>query len=353
MATNEVWGTGTATAEGLVVGDVPLIARAFELGDVRDVEFLAAGIMNRNWRIGSAAGTYALKLLCDVPAELARRNASVLDGLAAAGLPVCAPVRTVQGEALLSIGSRDYLVSPWAQGVHREGIKLSLTEVESFGAVVAELHNALSVQAGVVLPAAENRPRAMVTGPETALAKADRLLRRLADLDEPAEFDAIARGLLEDRKVLIDKYRSSVPVAGEALGLFGWVHGDLQYRNIMWSGGSVSAVLDWDRVAVKALGEEVCRTAQVQFGGEHGYLDLDRVAAFVTGYRSLRSLPRADLADAVDRLWWKRMSDYWIFEFHYDRADHGPDALLEPSERLLAWWTDRRQEVQEAYAAGA
>ncbi|TDE32131.1 hypothetical protein E1289_16640 [Actinomadura sp. 6K520] len=36
-----------------------------------------------------------------------------------------------------------------------------------------------------------------------------------------------------------------------------------------------------------------CRAAQVQFGGEHGYLDLDRVAAFVTGHRSLRSLPRA------------------------------------------------------------
>jgi hypothetical protein len=103
----------------------------------------------------------------------------------------------------------------------------------------------------------------------------------------------------------------------------------------------------------RPLGEEVTRTAQVQFGGEHGYLDLNRVAAYVSGYRSLRSLPRADLADAVERLWWKRMSGYWIFEFHYDRADHGPDALLEPSERLQAWWTGHRHDVQDAFAVGA
>jgi homoserine kinase type II len=143
-----------------------------------------------------------------------------------------------------------------------------------------------------------------------------------------------------------------MPAEGYAAGPFGWTHGDLQYRNVLWSVGRVSAVLDWDRVVVKTLGEEVARTAQVQFGDEHGHLDLDRVAAFVTGYRSVMPLSRADLADAVHRLWWKRMSDYWIFEFHYDRGDRGPDALLVPSERLLAWWSDRRGEVERASAAG-
>lgn len=348
MATDEVPRTDRPVAD-----DLPLISRGFGLGEVRDVEFLASGIMNRNWRIETAAGAYALKLLCDVSAELARRNAQVLDGLAAAGLPVCAPLRTEGGDALLSVGSRDYLVSPWARGAHFEGIKLSPAEVETFGAVVAEIHNALSAQAGSSLPVASTRPRAKVTGPETAIGKADRLLRHVITLEEAIEFDDIARGLLEERKTLITKHRFNAPVAGEALGPFGWVHGDLQYRNILWAADSVSAVLDWDRIAVKPLGEEVARTAQVQFGGEHGYLDLDRVASFVTGYRSLRLLPQADLADAVERLWWKRMSDYWVFEFHYDRADHGPDELLEPSERLLAWWTERRRDVQEAFAAGA
>lgn len=42
-----------------------------------------------------------------------------------------------------------------------------------------------------------------------------------------------------------------------------------------------------------------------------------------------------------------------VFEAHYDRDDHGPDALMEPSEALLAWWTGHRQEVQDAFTAGA
>lgn len=207
-------------------------------------------------------------------------------------------------------GARDYQVSPWAQGAHREGIKLSLAEVETFDALVAEIHNALSTQAGVTLPPADARPLAKVTGPEAALAKTDRLLRLVDALEESTEFDEVSWGLLEQRKVLVDKHRSRAPMVGEAPGPFGWMHADLQYRNILWADGSVSAVLDWDRIAVKPQGEEVARTAQVQFGGEHGYLDLDRVAAFVSGYRSLRPLPRADLADAVERLWWKRMSDF-------------------------------------------
>ena len=67
-------------------------------------------------------------------------------------------------------------------------------------------------------------------------------------------------------------------------GPFGWTHGDLQFRSILRDGGVVSAVLDWDRIAVRPLGEEVARTAQVQFGGELGYLDLERVAALTAGY---------------------------------------------------------------------
>ncbi|SEH01764.1 homoserine kinase type II [Nonomuraea solani] len=328
------------------------VRQEFGLGAIQDATFLAEGLMNRNWRLDTVTGAYALKLLRDVPAETARRNALVLGALASAGLPVCAPVKTRDGAAVLEIDSRHYLLSPWAHGTHIEGVDLPLAEVADFGALVASLHQALSDQAPVLLPTADVRPRAKVTSPDVALAKADRLLTAISAIDEPNTFDEQARQLLEERKVLLDKHGASPPAEGEAPGPFGWTHGDLQYRNVLRRKGKVTAVLDWDRVAVKPLAEEVARTAQVQFGGELGRLDLDRVAAFVGGYRTVMPVSRADLADAVHRLWWKRMSDYWIFEFHYDRDDHGPDSLMAPSERLLAWWTDHRQEVEHAFAAG-
>ncbi|MGH3391177.1 MAG: phosphotransferase [Actinomadura sp.] len=351
-------GDGGSAAQ-CAVGDEPdacdlqRVGHEFALGEIQQATFLADGLMNRNWRIDTAAGVYALKLLCDVPADIARRSATVLAALGRAGLPVCAPVLAREGDPLLRIGSRTYLVSPWAVGAHIEGVDLALDEVADFGALVATLHRSLNEPGFVPLPSADVRPRAKVTSPEKAMQKADRLLATIAAIAEPTEFDELARTLLEQRKILVDKDRVSQPVEGETPGPFGWTHGDLQYRNILRADGKITAVLDWDRVAVKPFAEEVARTAQVQFGGEHGRLDLERVAAFVSGYRTVMPLPRADLADAVERLWWKRMSDYWIFEFHYDRGDHGPDSLMAPSEELLAWWTDRRSDVQQAFAAGA
>jgi hypothetical protein len=41
--------------------------------------------------------------------------------------------------------------------------------------------------------------------------------------------------------------------------------GDPQYRNIMWSAGWVVAVLDWDRLRVQTLAEELVRTATIGF----------------------------------------------------------------------------------------
>jgi homoserine kinase type II len=331
--------------------DLLLVSREFGIGAIRDVTFLPSGIMNRNWRIGTTAGTYALKQLRDVPVAVAGRNAVVLDELAVSGLPVCAPLRAAGGDAVLRARAGAYLVSPWAAGSHQPGTGLSLAEVGVLGALVAEIHAELAQQAALGSPG--TRPRARVTDPGTAISKADRLLGLVAARQEVTGFDVTARRLLEERKALVGRHRFSAPRGGDVQGPFGWTHGDLQFRNILRDGGVVSAVLDWDRIAVRPLGEEVARTAQVQFGGEIGYLDLERVAAFTAGYRSVRPLPRADLADAVERLWWKRMTDYWVFEFHYDRDDHGPDGLMEPGEALLAWWTGCRQDVQDAFAAGA
>ncbi|MEU3952963.1 hypothetical protein AB0F45_11665 [Streptomyces achromogenes] len=97
--------------------------------------------------------------------------------------------------------------------------------------------------------------------------------------------------------------------------------------------------------------EEVVRTAQVQFG-VGGVFDLARVSAFVEGYRSAVPLKPSALVDGVRRLWWKRMTDFWQLEFHYDRGDLSFDELFTADEALLRWWTDRLDQVEDAFAAG-
>lgn len=194
------------------------------------------------------------------------------------------------------------------------------------------------------------RPRAKVTAPETALAEADRFLGAIAQLDAPDAFDQAAARALRQRQKLITVHADQRPADEVPRGLWGWTHGGFQPLNVLWGREAIAAVIDWDRLGIRPYGEEVVRTAQVQFATADGHLDLSLVAAFVAGYRSQPDLADEDLADAVERLWWKRMTDYWQLQFHYDKHDFGADApLWESGERLLQWWSEDRDTVRAAF----
>ena len=47
------------------------------------------------------------------------------------------------------------------------------------------------------------------------------------------------------------------------------------------------------------------------------------------------------------------MCDYRYFDLHYAYGDTSCDRLIEPTARMLEWWTRHRHEVQAAFTAGA
>jgi Ser/Thr protein kinase RdoA (MazF antagonist) len=341
-------GAWAFAGDRIADGDLMRVVAAFGLGEVRRVAFIAEGMMNRNWRVETRQGVFALKQIVDVPVPRARQSLSVLGALAADGLPVCAPRLTGTAETVADIDGHSYCLFPWAAGWHRPGITLELGEAADLGALLGKIHRGLAAPETALSPVAE-APRAKVTTAASAAAEAERFLNVIASRDAPDQFDRAAARALEDRQALLAKYAGQCPVGEVPQGPVGWTHGDFQPLNILWSGSAVTAVLDWDRLGVRPYGEEVTRTAQVQFGIEDGGLDLERVAAFTAGYRSEVPLCDGDLVDAVERLWWKRMTDFWQLQWHYDRDDHGPDALWVSGERLLTWWTDRRAEVLAAF----
>lgn len=309
--------------------------------------------MNVNWRLETPAGPFALKRVTDVPLDRLRRNLAVLSSLAADGIPVCAPVTTASGDTVAEISGDGYCLFPWSAGEHVRGIDLPLSQVTALGAHLARLHVALGrTVGGQELPAVPDTVTADVTAPERAVQKADRLTEAVRARGTGDAFDAVAADALTQRRVLIDKHAHLRPEGDTPAGPHGWTHGDFQFRNLLWAGGELAAVLDWDRLGVRPYAEEVVRTAQVQFG-VGGVFDLCRVSAFVGGYRSVIPLDAAALADGARRLWWKRMTDFWQLEFHYDRHDHSCDDLFTADEPLLHWWTDRLDLVQEAFAGAA
>ncbi|QIB48625.1 phosphotransferase [Streptomyces aureoverticillatus] len=332
--------------------DLTELTTAFGLGKVLECRYLADGLMNANWRVDAATGSFALKRVTDAPRDRLVRNLGVLASLAADGVPVCAPVASASGSLVVEVGGSVWCLFPWVEGVHRRGVDLSMSEAVSLGAHLARLHLSLSrACARGLLPAVPDTITAEVTTPERAVEKSERLSAPVAAKGIGSAFDAAAAAALDKRRKLIDAYADRRPQDASPEGAHGWTHGDVQYRNLLWADGELAAILDWDRVGVRPYAEEVVRTAQVQFGVD-GVFDLGRVSAFVGGYRSVVPLESSALADGARRLWWKRMSDFWQLEFHYDRGDHSCDDLFTADEALLHWWTDRLDQVEDAFAAG-
>jgi homoserine kinase type II len=329
--------------------ELPLLVEAFGLGEVRSVTFIAEGLMNRNWRIEAGAGVFALKQIIDVPVAKARRSLDLLTVLAARGLPVCAPRPSGHGEPVVEVGDHSYCLVGWAQGGHRQGVELEVDEAAELGVLLGRFHHGLAETP--LLPTPAQSPRAKVTAPEAAVAEADRFLALIGALETGEPFDLATLQALEQRKVLLAEHAAHRPANEVPRGPFGWTHGDVQPLNILWHEGMVAAVLDWDRLGVRPYAEEVARTAQVQFTTAEGRWDLERVAKFAAGYRSVLPLGVDELADAVERLRWKRMTDFWQLQWHYDKHDHGADELWVSGELLLDWWTGHQEEVQGAFAA--
>lgn len=328
---------------------LPVLTRAFGLGEVVGRRFLADGLMNRNWRLDTTGASYAVKQIIDVPLARVHRNLKVLPGLAGEGLPVPAALASADGQYVVEIGERGYCVLPWVEGSHVQGVGLTLDQARGLGALLGRLHQGLARHAPTT-PMPVSAPVAKVADPARASEAAESLLAKLP----PGPVDVFGRAAisaLRERKALLDRYANRRPATGPPVGPLGWTHGDFQYRNLLRADGDVVAILDWDRVAVRPYAEEVARTAQVQFG-VGGVFDLDRVAAFVSGYRSVVPLSTEELADGVDRLWWKRMTDFWQLDFHFARQDPVFGEMFLEGEALLHWWTDRLDQVQEAFVEG-
>ncbi|MFI0978206.1 phosphotransferase [Streptomyces sp. NPDC021093] len=328
------------------------LASAFSLGAVREKRYLADGLMNANWKVDTAAGVFALKRVTDVSLDRLVRNLGVLDALAVEGLPVSAPVPTASGALVAEVDGGVWCLFPWVSGSHLRGVDLSLSQAASLGTHLGRLHEGLGRACGRgLLPAVPETVTSDVARPERAVEKSEWLAGLVEGNGAGTAFDTAAAAALEQRRELIGKHADRRPQDEAPGGRHGWTHGDVQYRNLLWDGGELTAILDWDRVGVRPYAEEVARTAQVQFGVD-GVFDLDRVSAFVGGYRSVVPLEAPALLDGVRRLWWKRMTDFWQLEFHYDRGDFSFDELFTADEALLHWWTERLDQVEGAFVAG-
>jgi Ser/Thr protein kinase RdoA (MazF antagonist) len=317
----------------------------FGLGKMASARVVAEGLMNRNWAVVTSGGERVfVKQVLDVGREQAVRQHAATRALAALGVPAAAPLALPGGGTLLDLDGGLYAVYGWVQGSHVPGPQMTAGQAAEFGRVLAGLHRGL---AQVMEPAAP-AVRMKVADPGKAEAAISGYAAVIGGKGALDEFDRYAAGQLRERQSLLDAVHADMPDADVAWTPAGWVHGDFHDLNVLWDGGRVAAVLDFDRVAVKPYAFELVRSATLTFchGDERG-LALDLVAAFAAGYREVLPLADGQVVLAASRLWWERVCDFWQLKRHYAAGDDSCDHLFRSASALLWWWTANRDRLAD------
>lgn len=319
------------------------VADAFGLGELRRSTFLPVGTMNRSWRVDTTTGSYAVKQVLDNNADEMARQHAIATALADKGFPVPRPLRTAAGDALLHLGDDLFSVVEWAEGSHPDCLQLSLAECRDIGVLLGELQLAL---AGL-LPPAPRYATTEVPDPARTFERIDRYLAQIEALEEPDEFDTYVRDRLPERRDLLRRWLPARPPERE-LGPYGWTHGDFHDNNLLWANGSVQAVIDWDRLRVFLLANELVRSASFMFARGEEPPDLERVSAYAAGYRSVIDLSDEELVAAADVRWWHNLTGLWPLDMRYERCDTSADHLFAQGEKLLTWLCDNRAAFNQA-----
>lgn len=329
------------------------LARRWDLGElVASPTPLAEGTMNRNWRLETSAGVWFAKQYLDADAEQVTLQHQATRALAAQDLPVLAPLGlpgAPEETFVIERDGRPVTVYPWVHGQHRHGLELTLAACEHLGSVLGRLHHGLSA---VMRPVQQtflvDTPHATDT-----LALVEKLLGLIQAKPDRDGFDALAAARLVERRVLLRALAGRRPSESVILTT-GWTHGDFHGLNLLYAPDGLEpvAILDWDRLSVQPYAYELARAATLLFGyGDDRGLDLARVRRFVRGYQRVMGLEPAEVVEVANRLWWVRLNDLWMLQWHYQRGDTTCDHLFAGAASLVAWWTEHRQDVEAAFGS--
>jgi len=221
------------------------VAAAFGLGDPVEVQVVAEGLMNSNWRMITAAGCFAVKQIRDVGPDAARRQHQVAAMLAAMGLPVPAPLTTRDGDTIAMVDDGWFSVVGWVSGAHRGGVDLAPAQLRFLGALLGKLHNALAA----IMPSAPEHIVAPVTDVNTARKRIERYERCVAASATPDAFDLFVAVELRARHALLRQVAHLSPTADAPVLPVGWTHSDFQHLH--WASPLSELPLSVQKMAVR------------------------------------------------------------------------------------------------------
>jgi homoserine kinase type II len=308
---------GTFTRLG--ADELAAIAGAFELGAVLGATPIAAGTINSNFDVATERGRFFVRIN-EGKSELdVAWEARLVAALAERGVPVVVPLGAASGLPYAPIAGKWASAFRWCDGRHLAAGEVTPDHARTFGGALARLH-----VAGLALP--ESWRRRSIYDHDHLAAR----YRSFATSADPELAEAIA--VLGDELAAADAARAT-----RAAATHGISHGDLFRDNVLWDGGRIAAILDFEQASGGSLAYDlaVCLNDWCWAGGPR----TDLAAALVAGYQRVRPLTAADrgalpieIRAAAARFTITRITDVYLA-----RVDNPAKDFRDFLARSLAW----------------
>lgn len=253
------------------------VAEAFELGTLRRHETIAAGTINSNFEVETDRGRFFVRVNEGKAEVDVAWEARLVAALAERGVIAPPPVLAKDGRPYAPLASeRGKWVSvfPWRGGVHLAPSDVTVETAGRLGEALARLH-----VAGLALP--EGWRRGSIYDHDHLTARFDRFASSL----DPTLAHAIA--ILGEELSL-----AAAASAVRRRATQGLIHGDLFRDNVLWEGGEITAILDFEQASGGSLAYDLavcindwCWVAQPELTLARGLID---------GYQRVRPLTAGD-----------------------------------------------------------
>ena len=247
------------------VEDAKVFLSAYDLGEVVDLQGVAEGVENSNFKLVTTRGTFALTLFekrvaeKDLPYYL-----GLMEHLAQRGIPSPLPHRDRSGALIGRLNGRAAAVVDWLKGAWLR--EPTMDEVRRAGRVLAQLHLA-------------GRDFPLVLPNAMGLDSWVRLAERCA-----AKAQGEAAAMLAVLTAEIDRLRRDWPCGLPS----GPIHADMFPDNVLFDGGEVSGVIDYYFACNDAFAYDLAVTINAWGFTPTGAPDPVLSAALIEGYESTR-----------------------------------------------------------------
>jgi homoserine kinase type II len=249
-------------------GDLAAALAAFRLPPPERVVPEPKGYVNTNHHVWAGGRRFFLRLAEGRTEAEALHEAEVSRFLRDAGYPAPRPVDAADGRPIAIVLGRPALLFAFAPGEELAEGAVGPEACRRVGEQLARLH-----EVGQAFPRERENP----FGPA-------RVAAWLAALGADGGADPEARAALP---LFEEEAALARALPGAPRGL---VHGDLFVDNVLWIGGRVSSVLDWEMSCTDAFAYDLGVALSAWCATAAGVFDPARAAALLGGYRSTRRL---------------------------------------------------------------